>query len=157
MDISFWVIGKTSFDFLDKGIQEYQKRIKRYNSFEIKVIPDGKFSKKMPVAQIKQKEGKSILNKITASDLLILLDERGKSFDSIQFANWLEQKLPIPKKRIVFLIGGAYGFSEAVYERANEKVSLSKMTFSHQLIRLLFVEQLYRAFTIIRNEPYHHQ
>lgn len=155
MKVEFWVIGKTSFDYLKPGIVTFERRIKRYIPFEVKVIPDIKVSKKEPSQSLKQKEGKRILEQIKPNDYLILLDERGKSLDSVKFANWLERSLQHSSKRIIFQVGGAYGFSEAVYTRANYKLTLSPMTFSHQLIRLIFLEQLYRAFTILNNEPYH--
>ncbi|MEM0993325.1 MAG: 23S rRNA (pseudouridine(1915)-N(3))-methyltransferase RlmH [Bacteroidota bacterium] len=157
MKIELWVVGKTNFDYLEKGITIYEKRIKRYLPFELLVLPDVKVGKKTNATQIKQKEGELILTKLQAGDALFLLDENGKQFSSVQFAQHLERQLQMSYKRLIFQIGGAYGFSEAVYARSNAKLSLSKMTFSHQMIRLLFVEQFYRAMTILNHEPYHHQ
>ncbi|MCF6365772.1 MAG: 23S rRNA (pseudouridine(1915)-N(3))-methyltransferase RlmH [Bacteroidales bacterium] len=155
MKLSLFFTGKTSSDYLEKGIKEYEKRINRYIDFEIKTIKDLKASKSMPLKTVKQKEGEGILKYIKENDILILLDEKGKQFTSREFAKFISHKNSTGVKHLIFLIGGAYGFSEQVYKRANEKISLSKMTFSHQPVRLLFAEQLYRAFTIIKGEPYH--
>lgn len=157
MKTTFLVIGKTNFDYLKEGIPIYKKRLQHYLSFEMMVIPDIKQRKKLSEAQIKQKEGEEVLKKIKSGDYLILLDEKGKSFSSVGFAHFLEKRLQHSSKRLVFLIGGAYGFSETVYKRANAQISLSKMTFSHQMVRLIFLEQLYRAMTILKGEPYHHE
>ena len=156
MKTAFWVIGKTSFAYLQEGIGIYKKRLQHYLTFELLVIPDIKNRKSLGEKLIKQKEGEEILKKIKAEDFLILLDEKGKSYDSLSFAYWLEKRLQYSTKNLVFLIGGAYGFSDAVYKRANAQVSLSPMTFSHQMVRLFFLEQLYRAMTILKGEPYHH-
>ncbi|MEM9886434.1 MAG: 23S rRNA (pseudouridine(1915)-N(3))-methyltransferase RlmH [Bacteroidota bacterium] len=156
MKIELWVIGKTNMDYLKTGIAIYEKRAKRYLPFEIVVLPDVKAGKKTQPAQIKEKEGETILSKLQKGDALILLDENGKSFRSEAFAAYLQEQLQMSHKRLIFQIGGAYGFSKAVYERSNTKIALSKMTFSHQMIRLLFVEQFYRAMTILNHEPYHH-
>ena len=155
MKLSLFFTGKTSADYLKKGIAEYEKRIKRYINFEIKTVKDLKVSKSMPVKTVKQKEGEEILKQIKNNDILILLDEKGKQFTSREFAQFINHKNSTGVKHLIFLIGGAYGFSEQIYKRANRKISLSQMTFSHQPIRLLFTEQLYRAFTIIKGEPYH--
>jgi len=155
MKITLLFVGKTSFDYLEKGIAEYEKRIKRYLDFEIKVIKDLKPGKNMPANIVKFKEGELILKQIKSTDFLFLLDEKGKQYTSREFAGFIENKIVTGIKNLIFIVGGAYGFSEDVYKRANGKLSLSKMTFSHQPIRLLFVEQLYRAFTIIKREPYH--
>jgi len=155
MKLTLLFTGKTSSNYLEKGISDYEKRIKRYIDFEIKVIKDFKASKSMPAKTVKIKEGELILKYLKKTDILILLDEKGKLFTSRDFAQYIDNKIISSVKNLVFLIGGAYGFSEEIYKRANEKVSLSKMTFSHQPIRLLFAEQLYRAFTIIKGEPYH--
>jgi len=155
MKITLLFVGKTSFDYLEKGIAEYEKRIKRYLDFEIKVIKDLKPGKNMPANIVKIKEGELILKQIKSTDFLVLLDEKGKQYTSREFAGFIENKIVTGVKHLIFIVGGAYGFSEDVYKRANEKLSLSKMTFSHQPIRLLFAEQLYRAFTIIKREPYH--
>lgn len=157
MKLSLFFTGKTSSDYLDKGINEYEKRIKRYIDFEIKIIKDIKASKSMPIKTVKIKEGEQILKHIKDNDVLILLDEKGKLFTSREFAQYINHKNSTGVKHLIFLIGGAYGFSEQIYKRANGKISLSKMTFSHQPIRLLFTEQLYRAFTIIKGEPYHNE
>lgn len=157
MKLSLFFTGKTSSDYLEKGIAEYEKRIKRYIEFEIKTIKDTKASKSMPVKTVKIKEGEQILKHIKKTDILILLDEKGKLFTSREFAQYVNHKNSTGVKHLIFLIGGAYGFSEQIYQRANGKISLSKMTFSHQPIRLLFAEQLYRAFTIIKGEPYHNE
>ncbi len=155
MKIALFFVGKTSFKYLETGISEYEKRIKRYIDFEIKVIKDFKPGKNMPVSMIKQKEGMQISKLLKAGDYLILLDEKGKQYNSRDFSKSIENKMSMGIKRVVFLIGGAFGFSDDLYQRADESLSLSKMTFSHQPIRLLFMEQLYRAFTIIKGEPYH--
>lgn len=156
MKITLLVIGKTDKDFVIKGIEEYEKRLTRYVPFEMVVIPDIKNTKNMSEQQQKQKEGALILSKIKSSDTLLLLDENGKTFSSVQFSQFIEQKMINSNKNIVFVIGGPYGFSDEVYRAAQGKISLSKMTFSHQMIRMIFVEQLYRAMTIIKGEPYHH-
>jgi len=155
--IRFTVIGKTSQDFIQKGIDEYCDRLKHYFPFEINVIPDIKNAKNLSFAQIKEKEGEILLKSVVSEDFIVLLDEKGREFSSLKFADFLEKLKNSSSKRIIFVIGGAYGFSEKVYERANEKISLSKMTFSHQIVRLIFVEQLYRAATILNGEPYHHE
>ncbi|MDR1783354.1 MAG: 23S rRNA (pseudouridine(1915)-N(3))-methyltransferase RlmH [Dysgonamonadaceae bacterium] len=157
MKIRFTVIGKTSQDFIQKGIDEYCDRLKHYFPFELNVIPDIKNAKNLSFAQIKEKEGEILLKSVVPEDFIVLLDEKGREFSSLKFADFLEKLKNSSSKRIIFVIGGAYGFSEKVYERANEKISLSKMTFSHQIVRLIFVEQLYRAATILNGEPYHHE
>ncbi|MBN2597588.1 23S rRNA (pseudouridine(1915)-N(3))-methyltransferase RlmH [Labilibaculum sp.] len=156
MKIVLLVIGKTDKDFVKTGIEEYQKRLVHYLPFEMKIIPDIKNTKNLSENQQKQKEGELILEKIKAGDTLMLLDEGGKEFSSPAFSNFIEQKMIGGIKNLVFVIGGPYGFSEDVYRNAQGKVSLSKMTFSHQMIRMIFTEQLYRAMTIIKGEPYHH-
>ena len=154
MKIEFWLLGKTAFKYLDEGIKDYTKRLERLTHFEIVTFPEIK-SKQTDI--LINKEAEQVLDKIKEGDWLILLDERGKTFDSIQFSKELEKYQLGTQKKIIFLVGGAYGFSEAVYHRANALISLSPMTFSHQLIRVLFLEQLYRAFTIIKGLPYHHE
>jgi 23S rRNA (pseudouridine1915-N3)-methyltransferase len=156
MKIELWVIGKTDFDYLKQGIVLYEKRLKHYVSYEMVVLNDVK-NPPLSVEALKTKEGEVILNKIQKDDFLILLDENGVQWASVDFANFMGKKQVDSVKRLVFQIGGAYGFSEAVYQRANFKMSLSKMTFSHQMIRLFFVEQLYRAFTIVKGEKYHNE
>lgn len=156
MKISFIIIGKTSENYLKEGIQVYKKRIQRYLPFDIKVLPNIKNSKKLSTALIKEKEGEVLLKQFAAQDFVILLDENGRQYSSVQFAKYWQSVLNKSSGQIKFVCGGAYGFSDAVYRRANAQLSLSPMTFSHQLVRLVFVEQLYRAFTILHNEPYHH-
>ena len=151
------MIGKTSEKYLQEGIGVYEKRIKRYNSFELKVIPDLKKAASLSIKEIKNKEGDLILQQLQKSDFVILLDEGGKSYRSLAFAQHMQSLMNRGEKHLIFVCGGAYGFSEAVYKRAQAKLSLSPMTFSHQLVRLVFVEQLYRAYSILRNEPYHHE
>ncbi len=150
------LIGKTNSKHFQTGIDDYIGRIEHYMPFSLVTIPDIKNTKSLSEAQQKEKEGELILKQLQPSDTLVLLDEHGKDFRSIEFAKWIENKQHTAKK-LVFCIGGPYGFSEAVYKRANEKISLSKMTFSHQMVRLIFVEQIYRACTIIKGEPYHHE
>ncbi len=157
MKISLLVIGKTDAGYFSQGIQEYENRLKHYLPFEMQVILDIKNVKNLSEEQQKEKEGELILKNLLAGDYLVLLDERGKDFSSLQFASYIEKKTHTISKRLIFVIGGPYGFSKAVYDKAAEKISLSKMTFSHQMIRLVFVEQLYRAMTILNNEPYHHE
>ncbi len=156
MKIELWVIGKTAFKYLDEGITVYEKRLKHYVNFDLVVMPDIK-NPPLSTEALKIKEGEMILNKLQKDDLLILLDENGKHLTSIDFSKFIENQQMNATKRIIFQIGGAYGFSDAVYSRANQKMSLSKMTFSHQMIRLFFVEQLYRAFTILKGEKYHNE
>ena len=157
MKIYLLVIGKTDEAYLQKGIDIFLKRIPHYISFGMKVIPDLKNSKNLSEEQQKEKEGELIIQQLTSSDELFLLDERGIENSSVEFARFLEKKMLSGIKRLVFVIGGPYGFSATIYSRANGKLSLSKMTFSHQMVRLIFAEQLYRAMTILKGEPYHHQ
>ena len=154
MKIKLFVIGKTNFDFVKIGFKEYEKRLSRFVKFEYVVIKEGKSNNSNEVKTI---EAKNIIDKITSNDYLILLDNNGKEYNSINFANLIENKMNTSSKDIVFLIGGAYGFDDSIYLIAKEKISLSQMTFSHQIIRLIFIEQLYRAFTIINNHPYHNE
>lgn len=157
MKIKLLVIGKTDDKNLQTLIEVYQNRLKHYINFELEVIPDIKNVKNLSELQQKEKEGEIILNKLAPTDQLVLLDEKGKEFRSIEFANFLQKKMNSGIKQLVLVIGGPYGFSEAIYKKAQGKISLSKMTFSHQMIRLFIVEQVYRAFTILKNEPYHHE
>ncbi|WP_431136698.1 23S rRNA (pseudouridine(1915)-N(3))-methyltransferase RlmH [Psychroserpens mesophilus] len=157
MNIKLLAIGKTDNKQLQALIDDYQKRLGFYVKFEFEIIPDLKKAKNLSEDQQKQKEGELILNKLNATDVLILLDENGKQLDSVSFANYLQKHMNSGIKQLVFVIGGPYGFSPEVYQKANGKLSLSKMTFSHQMIRLFVIEQLYRGFTILRNEPYHHR
>ena len=156
MKIRFLVVGKTAFEDLKVGEQRYQRRLGHYCSYERLDLPDIKNPKALSQAQIKEKEGAQILAKISPTDFLVLLDENGKQFSSVDFAQWIAQKQLQHNGAFVFVIGGAYGFSQAVYERAQFKQSLSNMTFSHQMVRMIFLEQLYRAFSILKGEPYHH-
>lgn len=157
MNIKLIAIGKTDNKNLQSLIDEYQKRLSFYIKFDLEIIPDIKNVKNLSESQQKEKEGELILAKITQTDQLILLDENGKTFSSVAFSEELQKKMNSGVKTLVFVIGGPYGFSDAVYAKANGKISLSSMTFSHQMVRLFFIEQLYRGFTILRNEPYHHQ
>ena len=157
MNIKLIAVGKTDNSALQQLINTYEKRLSYYINFELQLLPDIKNNKSLSEEQQKIKEGELILSYVEPSHHLILLDERGKEYTSIAFADELQKKMNTGIKQLTFVIGGPYGFSQAVYQRANSKLSLSKLTFSHQMIRLFFVEQLYRAFTILRNEPYHHQ
>ncbi|WP_456423623.1 23S rRNA (pseudouridine(1915)-N(3))-methyltransferase RlmH [Lutibacter sp.] len=157
MKIKLLSIGKTDDKNLQILIETYQKRLKHYIKFELEIIPDIKNVKNLSESQQKEKEGELILKKISSTDVLILLDEKGKEFRSIEFSKFLQQKMNSSIKQLVLVIGGPYGFSEAIYKKAQGKIALSKMTFSHQMIRLFIVEQIYRAFTILKNEPYHHE
>lgn len=151
------VIGKTDEAYLQIGIDKYLQRLKHYIPFELKVIPDLKKTKNLSENQQKTLEGDTILQNLQAGDYIILLDERGKHYSSVDFSHFIEKRMLTGLKRLVFIIGGPFGFSDEVYSRANGKISLSEMTFSHQMVRLIFVEQLYRAMTILKNEPYHHE
>lgn len=157
MTIKLLVLGKTDSTQLSQLIEEYQNRLKHYIKFELEIIPDIKNTKNLSEKQQKEKEGGAILNKLNSTDLLVLLDENGKQKTSVEFSEYLQKNMNSGLKQLVFVIGGPYGFSDAVYQKSQGKISLSKMTFSHQMVRLFMVEQLYRAFTILRNEPYHHQ
>jgi len=157
MNIKLIAIGKTDNKNLQTLMEEYQKRLSFYIKFELEVIPDLKNAKNLSEDQQKEKEGELILSKLTPTDYLILLDENGKSFSSMAFSAELQKKMNAGIKTLVYVIGGPYGFSEKVYQKANQKISLSAMTFSHQMVRLFFIEQVYRGFTILKNEPYHHQ
>ena len=157
MKFTLLVVGKTVEKHYIDAINDYTERTKHYTSFDIEVIPELKNTKSLSMEQQKEKEGELILKALQPGDVVVLLDEHGKEFRSIEFANWIERKMHTVNKRLVFIIGGPYGFSQAVYGAAQEKISLSKMTFSHQMIRLIFVEQLYRAMTILNNGPYHHE
>jgi len=157
MKIKLLAIGKTDNKHLIQLIEEYQNRLKHYIKFELEVIPDIKNVKNLSEVQQKEKEGALILSKIQNTDDLVLLDDKGKHFTSIEFSQYLQKKMNSGIKQLVLVIGGPYGFSDTVYKKAIAKISLSKMTFSHQMIRLFTVEQIYRAFTILKNEPYHHE
>ena len=157
MTIKIIAIGKTDNKGLKLLIDDYQKRLSFYIKFELDVIPDIKNAKNLSEDRQKQKEGELILKQLKPTDVLILLDENGKQMDSVRFALYLQKHMISGIKQLVFVIGGPYGYSQEVYDKAQGKLSLSKMTFSHQMVRLFFVEQLYRAFTILKNEPYHHR
>jgi 23S rRNA (pseudouridine1915-N3)-methyltransferase len=157
MTIKLITIGKTDNKDLQSLINDYKKRLGFYIKFSMESIPDLKSTKNLSEIQQKQKEGELILAKLNSTDVLVLLDENGKQTDSVGFSTYLQKHMNSGIKQLVFVIGGPYGFSDAIYNKANGKISLSKMTFSHQMIRLFFIEQLYRGFTILRNEPYHHR
>jgi 23S rRNA (pseudouridine1915-N3)-methyltransferase len=157
MKITLLTIGSTPKNYLLEGEKIFEKRIQNYVSFEKIELPDLKKTKNLTHEQIKNQEGKQIMLKLSPSDYVVLLDERGKEMRSLVFAEWMQQIMNQGPKQLVFVVGGAYGFSSEVYQRANQKISLSAMTFSHQMVRLFFMEQLYRAFSILRNEPYHHE
>ena len=157
MKITLLTVGKTDKDWVKQGMDIYVSRLKHYIPFSITEIPELKNVSALSREQIKAKEGELILKNVKPADNLVLLDERGKEYSSVEFAKILQDKINYEGKDIVFVIGGAYGFSEDVYRRANSKMSLSRMTFSHQMVRAIFAEQLYRAFTIIKGEPYHHE
>ena len=157
MKITLLTVGKTDKDWVKQGIDIYASRMKHYFPFSIMEIPELKNASSLSQEQIKTKEGELILKNIKPTDDVILLDERGREFSSMEFAKVLQDKISYTGKDIVFVIGGAYGFAEVVKQRSNSKISLSRMTFSHQMVRAIFVEQLYRAFTIMKGEPYHHE
>lgn len=156
MQVELIVIGKTNANYLQTGIDDYVDRLKHYVPFKLTVIPDIKNAKSLSQEQLKIKEGELILKNLNKSDLLILLDENGKTFTSVSFSKYMQTHMLAGRKKVIFVIGGAYGFSKDVYHRSNGKVALSAMTFSHQMVRMIFVEQLYRAMTILKGEPYHH-
>ena len=157
MKIKLIVIGKTQAKYLIQGETEYSKRLLHYTKFEEIIISDVKNGSRLSKTDLKQKEGDLISSKLENGDEVILLDEKGKQYSSLEFSNFISNKIMNRSKALVFVVGGAYGFSDALYERANSKFSLSKMTFSHQMVRLIFKEQLYRAFTILKGEKYHHE
>lgn len=157
MNIELIVVGKTDSKEVSALVDMYTKRINFYNRFNITHIPDIRNSKNLSESQQKTAEGEAILRLIDDSDRVVLLDEKGSEFRSVEYAEWLQKRMNSGIKRLVFVIGGPYGFSPEVYSRSNEKISLSKMTFSHQIIRAIFTEQLYRAFSILHNSPYHHE
>jgi 23S rRNA (pseudouridine1915-N3)-methyltransferase len=157
MKIALLQVGKTTDSNISELADLYSKRIKKYAAFEILTIPDIRNTKNMPLPEQKKKEGEKILQALVQDDYLVLLDERGTELRTNEMSKHLEKMFMLPKKRIVFVIGGPWGFSDDLYSRADFKLSLSKLTFPHQLVRLLFLEQLYRVFTIIKGEPYHHE
>lgn len=157
MNIKLIVVGKSEEKYLREAVEIYLKRLTHYINFEIVVLPDVKNAKNMSVAELKDKEAELILKHSAKADKVVLLDEKGIEYSSVEFSKYLTKQMNASVKTLAFVVGGAFGFSEKVYSQANEKLSISKMTFSHQMIRLLFVEQLYRAFTIIKGEPYHNE
>ncbi len=157
MKITFLTVGKTTNAHLIKLQEEYQNRLKFYVPFETIIIPELKNTKSLSIQEQKEKEADLILKSLETNDEVILLDEKGKQYTSVGFSEFISKKMLASHKRMVFVVGGPYGFSERVYQRANGKISLSAMTFSHQMIRLIFTEQLYRAMTILKGEPYHHE
>ncbi len=157
MNIELLVVGKTDSELVEKLVELYAKRVNHYCKFSITTLPDIRATRNLSPKQQKTAEGEAILRQINDSDYVVLLDERGTQYRSIQFAEWLQKRMNSGVKRLMIVIGGPYGFSQEVYERGNGKVSLSSMTFSHQFVRAIFAEQIYRAFTILNNEPYHHE
>ena len=157
MNIELIVIGKTDQQEVASLVEQYAKRVNHYCKFTVTTIADVKNTRNMAPSRQKQLEGEMILRLISDGDWLVLMDERGRQFTSMEYADWLQKRMLSGGKRLAIVIGGPYGFSDEVYKRANEKISLSKMTFSQQIVRAIFAEQLYRAFTILNNEPYHHE
>ena len=157
MNIKLIVVGKNEQKYLKEALDIYIKRLTHYINFELVVLPDVKNAKNMSVTELKDKEAELILKHSAKADKVVLLDEKGKEFSSVEFSKYIEKQMNASLKTLAFVVGGAFGFSDKVYSQAGEKLSISKMTFSHQMIRLLFVEQLYRAFTIIKGEPYHNE
>ena len=157
MKITLLTVGRTDVEWVRKGLDLYVSRLRHYVPFSLIEIPELKNVPALAREQIKQKEGELVLKALKPSDCVILLDERGREYRSIEFASMLEDRMSRGGRDLVFVVGGAYGFSDAVYSRSDEKISLSKMTFSHQMVRTIFAEQLYRAFTIMKGEPYHHE
>lgn len=157
MNIELLVVGKTDSALIEEIVTGYAKRVNHYCKFSITTLSDVKNTKNLTVKQQRTAEGEMILRQLSDSDFVTLLDERGTEYRSVDFAFWLQKRMNSGVRRLVIIIGGPYGFSEALYARANSKVSLSKMTFSHQIVRAIFAEQIYRAFTILKNEPYHHE
>jgi 23S rRNA (pseudouridine1915-N3)-methyltransferase len=156
MKVELILVGKTTSKHIGACFEDYKERIGHYLPFSVMIIPELKNTNSLSEEQQKEREGENILKQIQAQDTVVLLDEHGQEFRSIEFASWVEKKQQT-SRRLIFIIGGPYGFSSSIYKRANEKISLSKMTFSHQMVRLIFIEQLYRACTIIKGEPYHHE
>lgn len=157
MEIELLTVGKTTIRFVIDGIEEYTRRLKHYIPYTIRTIPDIKNTSKMDQAKQKEEEGKKILEAVSNSDYVVLLDERGKQYGSLEFSAFIEKQMVAGRRKVIFVVGGPYGFSKAVYDRADSLLSLSKMTFNHEMVRLFFTEQIYRAMTIMRGEPYHHE
>ncbi|MBQ0114245.1 MAG: 23S rRNA (pseudouridine(1915)-N(3))-methyltransferase RlmH [Bacteroidales bacterium] len=157
MNIKLLVVGKTVKGFIDEGVNEYVKRLKHYVNFSIEIIPDVKNASSLSPNQLKEQEAALILKHLTPEDKVVILDEHGKEYRSMEFADYIQKQMSASVKNLVFIVGGAFGFSDSIKEKFPNKISISKMTFSHQMIRLLFVEQIYRAYTIIKHEPYHNE
>lgn len=157
MEIELLTVGKTTIRFVIDGIEEYTRRLKHYIPYSIRTIPDIKNTSKMDQAKQKEEEGKKILEAVSNSDYVVLLDEHGKQYGSMEFSAFIEKQMVAGRHKVIFVVGGPYGFSKAVYDRADSLLSLSKMTFNHEMVRLFFTEQVYRAMTIMRGEPYHHE
>jgi len=157
MKIALLQTGKTSEKYLAEGISIFGERLRKYSAFEIFTVPDIRNTRNMTAQEQMIKEGEQILRFLKLDDYMIILDRKGKEFSTLEFSSWLEKMFMIQKKRIVFVIGGAWGFSEEIRKKADMSLSLSRLTFSHQIVRLLFLEQLYRAFTVLKGEPYHHE
>lgn len=157
MKMTLTTVGKTDVKWVKEGLELYKSRLTHYTQFAVNEIPELKNVSALTHPQIKDREGELILATVKPSDFVVIMDEHGRQFRSVEFASWLQNKMACDGRDIVFIIGGAYGFSDAVYGRADMKISLSEMTFSHQMVRVIFTEQLYRAFTIMRGEPYHHE
>ena len=157
MKITLLVVGKTEDKYLIEGIEKYLNRLKHYIGFNLVVLPELKNTKSLTEAQQKSKEAEMILKQVGNADIVVLLDEKGKKYTSVSFSNYLNKQMIGSVQHLVFVIGGPYGFDESIYKRANSSLSLSDMTFSHQMVRLFFIEQLYRAFSILKGEPYHHE
>lgn len=157
MEIELLTVGKTSIRFVEEGIAEYTRRLKHYIPFSIKALPDIKNTSKLSEAKQKDAEGEKILATLTTADYVVLLDEHGKEYTSVEFSSFIEKQMIAGRRKVVFVVGGPYGFSQEVYNRADSLLSLSKMTFNHEMVRLFFVEQIYRGMTILRGEPYHHE
>lgn len=157
MEIELLTVGKTSIRFVEEGIAEYTRRLKHYIPFSIKALPDIKNTSKLSEAKQKEAEGEKILTSLTTADYVVLLDEHGKEYTSVEFSSFIEKQMIAGRRKVVFVVGGPYGFSQEVYNRADSLLSLSKMTFNHEMVRLFFVEQIYRGMTILRGEPYHHE
>ncbi len=157
MDVTLLAIGKTRAGFVLDGIGEYTRRLRHYVPFFLEELPDVKTSKTMSEDMQKTREGELMLSRVSQSDYLVLLDERGTQYTSMEFSRYMEKMMASGRRRIVFAVGGPYGFPKSVYDRADARISLSKMTFNHEMVRLFFIEQIYRAMTILRGEPYHHE
>jgi 23S rRNA (pseudouridine1915-N3)-methyltransferase len=157
MKIALLQVGKTTERYLAEGIGVFEGRMRKYVAFEIFTIPEIRNTRNMTATELKTREGKKILQFFKKDDYIVILDDKGKEFSTMEFSSWLEKILILQKKRILFVTGGAWGFSDEIYGKADMRLSLSRLTFSHQMVRLLFIEQLYRAFTVIKGEPYHHE